>query len=402
MQNDAVKKNFDIIEVLCLFLIFLFSANVINRYYFFLFGAFILFFVFKNGTIRRNTSVAALFILAASMLIFDPQYTTISILSVLKPFAFPLAYILGYNMVKNKGEDSEKASKGIILVLMFGMLAHIILNLSINIDNTDRNAIDYWTKEASSATIQAAIGVWTIAIAFAYLFSEAQNTKKLFFVLCALTVVYFNLILAGRTLLIIMAIIAVVALLHLLTRYKDGYNKRKTVIFFLIVIGILCYMFYNNIWGLREIIMDSNYHERMYGDYAVKIEDDGRMNNKLIYLENMLLHPFGGSKIRMAHNYISAHDLYLDVYDEASVFALIAVLVFIINSLRNLRHILIDEELSFLYKQVVLCVYIVCYIEFFVEPITRGIPWFLAAFCIMDGTVKAVLDINAKRKLQIE
>ena len=74
--------------------------------------------------------------------------------------------------------------------------------------------------------------------------------------------------------------------------------------------------------------MKSNFYERFFGDRSVvDIDEDSRMANKERYINNMLDYPFGGNKLREQLNGAYAHDLYLDVYSEASLFAFVAIII---------------------------------------------------------------------------
>ena len=47
---------------------------------------------------------------------------------------------------------------------------------------------------------------------------------------------------------------------------------------------------------------------------------------------------------------------------------------------------------------VIVCVYLVCNIQFWLEPIIRGVPWLLATYCFIDGTVTNLLGQEKRRR----
>ena len=56
-----------------------------------------------------------------------------------------------------------------------------------------------------------------------------------------------------------------------------------------------------------------------------------------------------------------------------------------------MKKCLVDKNIDFGVRQLVLCVYFVINIQFWLEPIIRGMPWLLASYCFMDGTVNTLL-----------
>ena len=87
-------------------------------------------------------------------------------------------------------------------------------------------------------------------------------------------------------------------------------------------------------------------------------------------------------------------DIFLDTYDEAGIFAFLGILGYILISINHLCKCISDDTLDFGFRQIVLCVYVICYIEFMVEPILQGMSWFFASFCLIDGYVSRILRHN--------
>ena len=54
----------------------------------------------------------------------------------------------------------------------------------------------------------------------------------------------------------------------------------------------------------------------------------------------------------------------------------------------------LDKTLEFELRQLVFCTYLASNLEFWVEPILKGMPWFLAMYCMIDGAVARCLSIN--------
>ena len=96
-----------------------------------------------------------------------------------------------------------------------------------------------------------------------------------------------------------------------------------------------------------------------------------------------------------------AHDIFLDTYDESGIFALIAVFLYIVSSIIGLFKTIKNKNISFKLRQIVLCVYVISYMAFMIEPILQGAPWFFASFCIMDGALTVINNESANINSEI-
>ena len=86
-----------------------------------------------------------------------------------------------------------------------------------------------------------------------------------------------------------------------------------------------------------------------------------------------------------------AHDIYLDTYDQASVFAFLGIVIYMINALIHFLKFIKNKKLPFTLRQTVFCIYIAIFLEFMIEPILVGMPWMFASFCLIDGYVSRIL-----------
>ena len=123
------------------------------------------------------------------------------------------------------------------------------------------------------------------------------------------------------------------------------------------------------------------------------IAEDGRWERKAKYLKLMPQHLFGGGHIHaMVDGY--AHDVFLDTYDDAGIFALMAVIAIIWNAISKLRKLVKDPQINNSFKLTMLCIYVAIFIVFAVEPILDGIPWLLMIFCFCNGMLTALVQRN--------
>ena len=149
-----------------------------------------------------------------------------------------------------------------------------------------------------------------------------------------------------------------------------------------------------NWFGIGDYVFDSNLFERFTEETTIN-SSSGRTDFKLEYLKYILIYPFGGGKI---YNEVGryAHDLLLDLYSDAGIIAAIIILVILLISLKNTFKVFKNKNISTDMKMLVFCVYIVIYIQFFLEPIMAGMPWLLALFLFYNGMISRRLEPTEK------
>jgi len=377
-----------------LFCMFLAALNLVNRYYYCIYIAAILFVLTPRRKVRINKSVFALLAFSVAMLLFNPDSQD-TILDMIKPFTFPLCYIVGFGLFQNREQEKidviqeEKRIASVIYVLSGGAMVHFLLNAMLNRESEDRNVIDFWTNSQMSATAQAALACLGLAVAITFLFVKTEKRKKYIAVATIFLILLYNLILAGRTLFVLSAILCVVSLLYVRTVEKRKMHKSIIVVAAAACLIIVAYN--HNLFGIKGALEETNFYRRFFGGVVTEeIESNARMQHKLAYLKHALDYLWGGGNIRSLYGH-SAHDLYLDTYDESGIIALCAIVVYIGFSLGRLVLCLKNNMISLETRLLVFCIYLVCNLYFWMEPIIRGIPWLLASYCFVDGAVAYLL-----------
>lgn len=396
MHNSLKRKGIITLTHFVLLFIFAAAMDVINRYYYFIFIAAGFFCLNPKRKIYVDSiPLSMLGILAVSWVLFSPSTTT-SIFAPLKPFTYALCYILGMSLMNDDKEYSENKTSYKLFyftafVVAFGSMVHYLLNWLLNMDADDRYTIDFWTRRILAATGQAALACLPLALAIACIFSKNNKYIKLSAIATLVLVFIYNLILSGRTLIIISLIAAGVAFLHQFASEKN--TRFRIFLILLVVIIAILFMYQIDLFGVRTFVEESPFYDRFFSeDSAIELEEDGRMDMKIYHLQNMGRFLFGGAHIREEIGY--AHDIFLDTYDEAGIFAFIAIIIYMLATVSHLVKFLKDKSIPFSARQIVLCIYVVLYIEFFVEPILQGMPWLFATFCLIDGYVSRILNHN--------
>ena len=399
-NRKTINRIFSPEQALIMLFLFLGAMNYLSRYYYWFFIAFLLFCFFVSR-IRLGSSLFALLGLSLSILLFGELYGSL-LTSVLRPFVYPVCYLLGQGFLGKFNNDAEKkrnesAFPIVAIILAVGLFIHLVLNLSINIGSEERNTPDFWTGEIMSATGQATLACLPIAVICAIFFSEHKVWQKIL-AMCALTVIlYYNLILAGRTMILLMFLCSLLALIYafLGNRANKSLFKARLAIGVAVVILTVIVLYTNNFLNIQQTIVRSNLYQRFFGRWGMDVDDDGRADYKLVYIQNMWGYFWGGGNIhKIAGGY--AHDIFLDTYDEAGIFALLSMLVYIALSLKNFWRCITNKSLDFKVRQFVLCIYVLCYLQFMVEPILQAMQWLFAIFCFLDGMLRSYLDDNKK------
>lgn len=382
-------------QYVVLLFLFLGAMNFITRYYYWFFIAFFLFCLLVKK-IRLDGSLIWLLGLSLSILLFSKGATD-SITNMLKPFVYPLCYLMGSGLLKHYKTNSEKETNEnlivkVLIILALGLLVHLLLNLFTNIGSVDRNTVDFWTKDTLSATGQTALSCLPIAMICACLFLKTKKWHKILAIIGLLLIMYYGLVLASRTIFvfIILEILFIVAYRFFTSKQKNNYIIKVIVFLGVAICGVA--LVYNlNLFNIKTIVMESNFYERFFGKWAGDIRSDKRFEYKILYLRNMWGNFLGGGNIYDSFK-VYAHDLFLDTYDYAGIFALMSVVGYIIISFKRFWKCLKDKNTAFSFRLIVSCVYVIFYLEFMIEPILLGMQWLFALFCVFDGMICSYLE----------
>ena len=401
MLNDFSQRNkpFSLFYKLFFALLFLMSMNFFNEFPTLILIAFILILLKKHLQFTIKLDIIYFIIFSVSLILFRSQHSA-SVVEIVKTLIYPICYIIGYNLISDF--DSLKSQvhtfKTLVWILGLGAWFHFLFNFLINRNSSvGRNAIDIWTGLPLSATGQVALCTIILGVAIVQLICSNTFKGRIAPIIILGVTFLYNLILAGRSILLMAAIVLIVVLIYHI-RIKPFSRSTLSLIFsILFVTVIISVMYGNNILNLRSIVEDSNLFKRFFDSSAssVDLSADSRFTVKLKYLKYLLVFPFGGSRIRAtvgAH----AHDLYLDTYDEAGIFAFLSITLIVIYFIRNNVRLLKSNHFTFETKAFILALFVTLNIEFLIEPILAGMPWLLACFCIIYGATSRLTDKTNK------
>ncbi len=391
------QKNNDLpmqIAVSCL--LFLATLNIYNKMVYMIFAAFLVLLTFKKVDTEIDPKAIILILFSFTLILFSDGSGIFKngIFAAIRNFMYPLTYIIGYNICSK--EDSENKFQNIMIFVGLGSFFHYVLNMFINTEAEGRNTKDIWSANVVSATCQAALCCIAIGIFGAVLYSKRKPIYKILAIAGLISILVYNLVLAGRTSVALMLIVLVAGFGYYSVLNKTRRLKTILPICFAVFFIMLAIRF--NWFGIGDYVFESNLFERFTEETTIN-SSSGRTDFKLEYLKYILIYPFGGGKI---YNEVGryAHDLLLDLYSDAGIIAAIIILVILIISLKNTFKVFKNKNISTDMKMLVFCVYIVIYIQFFLEPIMAGMPWLLALFLFYNGMISRRLEPTEK-ELQI-
>lgn len=368
-------------------LLFLISLNYKNASSYLVFLAFFVCMIASAHCIRVDFNFFLLILISLCYLIFYPPATD-TYKTALKQFLFPMCYFIGLNLFhesKNGELVKKKYDNQIIiaiLIVSIGSFSHFLINAAFNFSSTYRNTVDYWTGSIISATGQALFAILAISVFATWLFSDGKPWKKWISSLGLLAAFVYNFILAGRTIFILTAIIIVVSFVYTkrflyLSKHISGF-----LILTLVCIAVAV-AYINNIFGLRDWILNSNFIKRFA---TMNVMEDSRFALKRVFFSKMFDYPFGGGSLRESANGY-AHELFLDAYSDVGIAGYILLVLFVLASGINTIKIAKSKQLLLETRCMVICTFLAINIAFFVEPILQGASWLFYTYCFLSGVV---------------
>ena len=177
----------------------------------------------------------------------------------------------------------------------------------------------------------------------------------------------------------------IIAVTFLYTRkYTNTIGNIKRYIFLLIIAIALLVIFFNNIFGIRDWILDSNLANRFNAQNAL---EDVRLERKLLYFSHMFDFLIGGGHLKEKVGGF-AHELFLDVYSDIGMIGYILVISIVVLCTINVVKLIKNKSVSLETRCLVLCVFMGILVVFFIEPIMQAAPWLFCVFCFLSGIVK--------------
>ena len=294
----------------------------------------------KNLTCGVNIWTILLFALAYFAFTVTYQKTSTS----MKIFVLPLLWLLGYNMPENKKMQSIFK---VALFLAVGMCLHGIANFLYNF--TEGTEVyeglfyDFWSGTISAATGQATNFALFLGLMF-WCLVEQKNKLFRFCMIVLLVFAYIYSVQIGVRAMIVMGLIAfdmIIFFTMCLNVQNQQSNKNiKFVLGIFVLVCIGCGLFIFDVWGIR-----SSFYEGSYLAVRINAHDAGLFDNterfqiRIDYFKHMFDALWGGDvlKNKIVGNY--AHELWLDIHNDAGIIAYALIIFYYISTLMRVRKI---------------------------------------------------------------
>lgn len=402
---EKPPKLFNLREQVFLLVLLLSSMNFYLYGLHIMIGGFLIYCVF-TGRVHYVKGIGALLLLSVAVLFFWPKSLQ-DPSSMTRWLVWPMAFLLGYEMTAMDSVDEtgiEKAEKKVnyyMLAIAAGFFIHFALNfyLSRGQSNLGRNTHDYWTKDVKAATGQAALACLPIGWCVASFINNTNFLKKIPSIIALVIILQYNLTLSTRTIFLMMLLVAIVAVLYLILSGEKAQKKTYTVLAILGILLAVVLAFQTNMFSMQSNFEESGFYNRFFTKGGEDFSEGSRWDNKMIYLELAPLYIWGGGRIYRRTG-VLAHDLILDMHDQAGVLASIACIMLVVGSIRVLIRVLKNKHIRFETRLTVICFFAAIYMEFMIEPIFDGAPDLLMIFCFLYGMVKK-LDYNASKAYSV-
>ncbi len=297
-------------------------------------------------------------------------------------------YIIGVGFYQNsqKKEDQDKYLLRIIFVIIIGRFIHGFLNMTIsgNLGQL-RNGTDIWTRSIIAATGQGALMTLSISLLFYVLFMvkwKDQKREKIILLFMVIASVMNSLITASRTAVIIMATVFVICSVYML--FSPVISRKEKRIFkysLILFVALVAVLYLLDFMSIQGMIQNSPLMERILNP---KFRDIGDQNRYKMFVDALYVginHPFGDGTLNTAHN------LWLDIFKQTGWFPFLFLMLFSIYSVRCCFRIFKNSEYPINMKILLLSILTAFLMNFAVEPIMKGMPYYFTCFCIFAGMI---------------
>lgn len=396
-NTEVIKKaSIEKVELdwLWLIFIFLFSLNLFNKGNFLLIAVLFVGLIvieYKKSRFKFTVDFFLLFMFSMTYYLILINYKALGIGAILIYYIGPISlFFIGYFIIK---QDNKFIAKS-ILAIVLGNFIHGFLNMLayfniFGFTSLQRNVPDVWTGIITSATLQGTYFTLIVSLLFFVLFLY-KNKIISAILLCAIIFSLFSSFILGNRTLIIITIL-VFAINAFLSMYINKNNIKKSLMLlsFLVIFLFLIWILYSfNIFGIKDFIISSQFHNRMEQD---SITEDSRFLAYSRAVSQMFDYPFGGYQMNLGLKY--AHNLWLDVLYATGLIPYFILILYTIKALANLISILQSNQVDQTFKILVASVYLGYILNFMVEPILEGVPYMFLSFCLLNGMIRKYADI---------
>lgn len=358
----------------------------------YIFAAVLLVTLFYNVKhIRISTPELALMGFAVFYFAMHAFYSSVGIEGLILYLAGPWgAYLIGKQYVMRSRDQRPLLTLAVVLAA--GMCLHGLLNW-VAVLRSDhmlsyayqRISVDFWRGEEVSVTVTGMFFAFATGLSIGALFSQTKKITKLLALAILIACIAATVFFANRTLVLIVAILLVAYLGATLLTSQIHPTKKALLIFgvgLLLILVVAALV--GNWFGITDKIMSLKIIQRM------DEKEGGRMGAWALFFEDyaFIRYPMGGGLIAENGDRGYLHNLWLDIYNHAGVFAFAMIVIFTI--LMVARYFRFRQQMKHHHRNLE-CTCITAFLlatvlNCMVEPIIEANPYyFLIVLMVLGG-----------------
>lgn len=348
-------------------------------------------FITPKVHIRRDkhllyTTIMSIAAILVSCFFFDVK-------DIFKSTVYVLSFIVGQRLYLC-AENPVALLKRVVFSAVLGYLFNLMLLYYLNFYVLghvagQRQLYNFWTNDYMAVTLAGMISCIPLAYSFYCLFVKKSMVFKLFGVLCIIVVFLINMGTATRTPFVLFILVYSI-MLYELFRCNRIHNKIQVIVVTLLVSVGIAYKF-------LPILMDSALADR----FAEEGVETSRMELTLLYIDNMLEYPWGGSNI-FRNTKLLAHNVIFEAFDMYGFLFFIPFVLYlctIFGRVYKLHVSRFNDDVGIL----LLVLYISVLVQLMLEPVISGYPQLVWTLFLIDGMSLCYLTRNpTKFKHQYE
>lgn len=275
-------------------------------------------------------------------------------------------------------------------------IANFFYNISVGVDMSLGRTYDFFSGSLSAATGQATYFTMLVAISFWMIFLQRNLWARLLGALLYITALLYDVQLGGRTFLVLSVLALPIGLLlycFFVARGSQADRKKvfRTLLLVICIVSLAIIAFNSNFLGIKDIYEDSYLYKRLEIYNATDLDSDSRFFRKAQYFKLVPEYLFGGNHISVDEDLGYAHELWLDIYDDAGMITYILIVLYTGASLIRFIKAAKMKKTELLHKVCLLSFCSIMMLQFFVEPILQGAPMLLYSYIVVDGMLASYL-----------
>lgn len=399
MKNYINKSRNDLVEVIFIIILFLFSLNFMNKANYIYVALVSIFIIWMYKKKVKISLTSEFFILTLGFTLYFLIYNinfSVSLQSFITFWIGPIfGYFLGYHIINKKSNlDIIKVSSIIVWGLFsYGML-NMILYFTRGVDG--RLVPNIWTGGWTTATLQGTFFTLICSLLFYSIYIVESRFKKVCLIFSILFCIYSTLQIASRTILIIIFITLIVNVMLYVYLNQTKYKRLLNIFLkMLLIISIIIICYNINFLKIKDIYEQSEFYNRVNSEYQTNLQEDPRFEMYRTVIKEMFNYPMGGKKIS-GINY--AHNLWLDIANVVGIIPFFLIVLYSIMTLLTIAKFIKNKYIREKKKYLVISLYSSMTINFMVEPILEGVPYMFIIMCILNGATRKELNEARRSK----